>query len=147
VLRVHEFAYFLSHSVAERRLVTSIVTVFAGLALTLAVVGVYGLFAYAVVSRTRELGLRIALGASRARVIWLTVRQGLLLGSLGVVVGTAGTFAGQRLIETQLYEVRPTDPATFSAVAVTVLATALLASYVPARRAARIDPTTALRVE
>jgi len=147
VLGVREFTFYLSRSVAARRLVTILVAVFAAIAIALALVGVYGLFAYAVTSRTREIGLRIALGAGRARVVWMMMRQALLLGSLGLVLGGVGIVAARRLIETQLFEIEALDPPTLAVISVIVLTTALLACYVPARRAAAVDPATALRAD
>ena len=126
---------------------TTLVGVFAGLSLVLALVGVYGLFAYAVTSRTREIGVRIALGASRGRMVWMLMRDALLLGSLGVAAGAAGVFAARRLIQTQLFQTHATDPATLAFVSAVVVMTALLACYIPSRRAAFVDPARALRAE
>jgi predicted permease len=147
VINVRPFTFYLARSVAERRVVTTVVSLFAGIAFALALVGVYGLFTYAVASRTREFGVHIALGATRADVIWMTMRPALLLGGLGVIAGAMSILAARRLIETQLFGVEATDPATLSVISLSVLCTALLASYLPARRAADIDPTAALRAE
>ena len=147
VLAVRDFEYYQSRSVAGRRLVTTLVGVFAGLSLLVALVGVYGLFAYAVTSRTREIGVRIALGASRGRIVWMLMRDALLLGGVGVVVGAAGVFSARPLIQTQLFEMQATDPPTLVFVSAVVGVTALVACYVPSRQAAFIDPTRALRAE
>jgi ABC-type antimicrobial peptide transport system permease subunit len=108
---------------------------------------VYGLFAYAVTSRTREIGVRIALGAGRARVVWMFMRDALVLGSLGLALGTLGVFTARRLIATQLVGRQPMDLSTLAFVGAAVLVTALIACYLPSRRATLIDPTRALRTE
>jgi ABC-type antimicrobial peptide transport system permease subunit len=121
--------------------------VFAGLSLVLSVIGIYGVMAYAVSQRTRELGIRMALGASRGDVLRLVVMQGLRLTVLGVVFGLAASLAATRLIASLLYSVSPTDLVTFTVVPLLLAAAALLASYLPALRATRIDPMVALRYE
>jgi predicted permease len=147
ILSAREFDYYLSRSVAERRIVATLVAVFAGCALTLALIGVYGVFAYAVTSRTREIGVRLALGAGTRRIIATMMRQALGMCALGLIAGLAGLFAARRLIATQLFEVQPMDPATLAVTSLMVVLTALVACYVPARRASVIDPTTALRAD
>jgi putative ABC transport system permease protein len=116
-------------------------------ALVLAAVGVYGLISYSVAQRTREIGIRVALGARPAQVVRPIVREGMTLAAIGVAVGLAGSAAATRLISSFLFQVNSTDPLTFSAVAVLLLVVALVASYVPSRRALRVDPLTALRAE
>jgi ABC-type antimicrobial peptide transport system permease subunit len=147
VLAVREFEYYQSRSVAGRWLVTTLVGVFAGLSLLVALVGVYGLFAYTVTSRTREIGVRIALGAGRSQVVWMLMRDALLLAGLGVVVGALGVISARPLIQTQLFEIAPTDVPTMVLVSAVVVVTALLACYVPSRKAALVDPARALRAE
>jgi putative ABC transport system permease protein len=147
VLAAREFTYYLSRSVIERRIVTTVVAVFAACALALALVGVYGLFAYAVASRTREIGVRMALGASGWRIIFMMIRQALGLCACGLIAGIAGVFAARRLLGAHLFEIQATDPATLMVTALTVVVTALVACYLPSRRALTIDPTTALRAE
>ncbi len=147
VQTMREFAFYLSRSVAGRRLVTTLVGAFAGLSLLVALVGVYGLFAYAVTSRTREIGLRIALGAGRGLVVWMLMRNALLLAGLGVGAGAIGVFSARRLIQTQLYETKATDVPTMVLVSVAVIVTALVACYIPSRKAAFVDPVRALRAE
>jgi predicted permease len=147
LLSVRQFTYYQSRSVAGRRLVTTLVGMFAGVSLLLAVVGVYGLFASVVASRTREIGLRVALGASRSGMVWMLIRDALLLGSVGVSAGIAGVFATRRLIQTQLFQMRVTDAPTLALVSGVVVATALLACYVASRRAAFVDPALALRAD
>jgi putative ABC transport system permease protein len=120
---------------------------FAGTALLLAAVGVYGLISYSVAQRTREIGIRVALGARPVQVVGPIVREGMTLAGIGVALGLAGSVAATRLIAAFLFEVEATDPGTFFAVAVLLLGVALLASYVPSRRALGVDPLTALRAE
>jgi len=129
------------------RMGASLLAVFAGLSLVLAVIGIYGVMAYSVSQRTRELGIRMALGASRADVVRLVVLQGLRLTITGVIVGLAVSFAVTRLVATLLFSVSPTDLLTFIAVPALLALAALGASYLPARRATRIDPMIALRYE
>jgi putative ABC transport system permease protein len=134
-------------SVAEPRFRTMLLGGFAVTALLLAAVGVYGLISYSVAQRTREIGIRVALGARPRQVVSPIVREGMTLASIGVALGLVGSIAATRLISSFLFGVAPTDPLTFSAVAVLLLAVALLASYIPSRRALRVDPLTALRAE
>jgi predicted permease len=129
------------------RMAASLLLVFAGLSLLLAVIGIYGVMAYAVHQRTREIGIRMALGASRADVLRMIVVQGLRLTVIGIVVGLAVSFAASRLIATLLINVSPTDVVTFVLVPIVLGAAALGASYLPALRATRIDPMVALRYE
>jgi predicted permease len=129
------------------RMGASLLAVFAGLSLILAVIGIYGVMAYSVNQRRRELGIRMALGASQSDVLRLVVRQGLRLTTIGVIVGLAASFAASRLIATMLFDVSPTDVVTFVTVPMMLALAALMASYIPARRATRIDPMVALRDE
>jgi predicted permease len=129
------------------RMGASLLAVFAGLSLVLAVIGIYGVMAYSVNQRRRELGIRMALGASRADVLRLVVRQGLRLTLMGVSFGLVASFAASRLIATMLFDVSPTDVVTFVAVPALLAGAALGASYLPALRATRIDPMVALRDE
>ncbi len=121
--------------------------IFATLALVLAVVGIYGVVSYAVGQRTHEIGVRMALGAQRTDVLGMVLRQGLVMSVGGVIVGVLGAVAATRLISSWLYGVEATDPATFAIVSLVLVGIALLASYVPARRATRVDPLIALRSE
>jgi predicted permease len=137
----------LSNSVAARRFNLLLLGGFAGLALLLAGVGVYGVISYVVTGRTHEVGIRMALGAQRADVLRLFIKQGMSLVLLGVGVGLLSAFALTRVMTSLLFEVSANDPLTFSGVALLLSLIALLACYVPARRAARIDPLVALRHE
>jgi ABC-type antimicrobial peptide transport system permease subunit len=119
---------------------------FAGVALLLALIGIYGSIAYSVAQRTQEMGIRRALGAQQSDILRLVVGQGLRFALAGVIVGVAGAWGLTRLMKTLLFHVSATDPVTFMAVAVIFLLVALGASYIPARRASRVDPMTALRI-
>jgi len=134
-------------SIGQRRFSTVLLTAFAGIALLLASVGLYGVMAYLVTQRTHEIGLRMALGAPRVNVLRLILGQGMLLTIIGLAVGLAGAFALTRLMGTMLFEVTATDPITFAGIPFVLAAVALLACYVPARRATKVDPIIALRYE
>jgi putative ABC transport system permease protein len=118
---------------------------FAGLALLLATVGIYGVIGYAVSRRTNEIGLRMALGAEVTDIFRMVLRQAFVLTLAGIAVGVSGAASLTRLLTSLLFEVPPTDPLTFASVAVGLMGVALLASYLPAWRATRVDPTVALR--
>jgi ABC-type antimicrobial peptide transport system permease subunit len=130
-----------------QRVAVWVATSLGGVALLLALIGIYGVTAYGVAQRTREIGIRIALGSSRGNVLGMIVGQGMRLGAIGVALGIAGAFAATRLIETMLFGVSGSDPIALSAAAAVLLGAALLASWIPARRAARVDPMVALRQE
>jgi putative ABC transport system permease protein len=137
----------LSGMLAPRRFSMVLLSLFAGIALVVAMVGVYGLLQYATTQQTHDIGVRMALGARRADVLRTVLGQGLRLALAGVVLGLAGALALTRVLSSLLYEVTCTDPMTFAGTAILLAAVALLASYLPARRAARIDPMVALRYE
>jgi putative ABC transport system permease protein len=137
----------VSDSVAERRLTMLLMTFFAGTALLLAAVGIYGVIAYGVTQRTQEIGIRMALGAERGDVLRMVVRQALVLVVGGILIGGACALLLTRLMEGLLFQVKPGDPLTFAVVSAVLAAVALLASYVPGRRATRVDPVIALRAE
>ena len=137
----------VSDSVAQRRLTMLLLTVFAGTALLLAAVGIYGVIAYSVTERTQEIGIRMALGAQRGAVLRMVIKQALLLAVTGIAVGGGGALLLTRLMEGLLFEVKPADPLTFGVVSAILTAVALLASYIPGRRATQVDPVVALRAE
>ena len=130
---------------ASRRFLLVLVGTFAGVALALAAVGIYGVVAFAVTRRTQEIGIRMALGAQRTDVLRMVVGQGFRLAAAGIVVGLAAAFAVTRYLESLLFGVSAMDPAALAFVSGVLLAVALIASYVPARRAMRLDPGSALR--
>ena len=136
-----------AQSLAVRRSSSILMMGFAALALVLASIGVYGVIAYATTRRTREIGVRMALGARRLDVMWMTLGSGLRLTAIGVGLGLAGSLAASRLLAGLLFEMKPADPAIFSIAAVVLAAAAMLASFLPARRAASVDPIKALRTE
>jgi putative ABC transport system permease protein len=136
-----------SSSVAGQRFNALLLGLFGGLALVLAMVGVFGVINYSVAQRTHEIGIRLALGAQRRDVFKLVVGQGLLLALLGVAIGSGGAFALTRLLTSLLYGVSPTDAETFVIISLLLTLVALLACYIPARRATKVDPLVALRYE
>lgn len=136
----------IEEQVGERHLLVILLGSFAAVALLLAVMGIYGVIAYSVAQRTREMGIRRALGAQPADIVGLVVSQGMRLALAGVAVGLAGAYGLTRLMEAELFHVSATDPATFLAVALAFLAVAAAACYIPARRATRVDPMAALRI-
>ena len=137
----------VSESVAQPRFYTTLLSAFGGLALLLAALGIYGVISYSVAQRTRELGIRIALGATHDRVLRLVLSQGIGLSVFGVAIGIAGALWLVHLLATLLYGVQATDTLTFASVAAVLIGVASLASYLPARRAARVDPVIAMRAD
>jgi putative ABC transport system permease protein len=147
ISNVAQMEELLSRSVGQRRLSMLLLTLFSGIALVLASIGIYGVMSYSVTQRSRELGVRIALGADRGDVLRLVLRQGMGLAMAGIGIGLAAALGLTRLIESQLFGVTATDPATFALVAAVLAATALVANLVPAIRATRLDPAVVLREE
>ena len=147
VFQVRTMEELLHTSLGRRRLSLLLLGIFAGAALLLAAVGIYGIMSYWVSQRSHEMGIRMALGAGRMDVLRLVLRQSFILAGLGVALGLVGSLALTRLIESMLFKVKPSDPATFLTVAGVLAAVALLASFIPAQRATSVDPMVALRYE
>jgi putative ABC transport system permease protein len=147
IWRTQTLDQLLSTSVAPRRFNMFLLGIFAAVALVLAAVGLYGVMSYSVSWRTHEIGIRMALGAKRANVLRLVVRQGMTMALIGLAIGLVGAFSLSRVLKSLLYGVSSTDPLTFAIVSVVLLAVALLACLLPARRATRVDPLVALRTE
>ena len=147
VSNIKPVGQMISERASPKRLMTYILAVFALIALVLASVGIYGVMSFAVTQRTREIGVRMALGAQAFDVLKLIVRNGMKMTLIGVVIGLAGAFALTRLLANLLFKVTATDEVTFAGVALSLIAVALIACYVPARRATRVDPLVALRDE
>jgi putative ABC transport system permease protein len=137
----------LARSMGDYQAYMKLLGIFAGIAVLLAVMGIYGVMSYYVSQRTREIGIRVALGANSRDVLGLVVKLAAKLALIGVVVGIALALGVARLIATFLYGVSPSDPITYASVAAVLIAVALLASFIPARRATKVDPMTALRYE
>jgi putative ABC transport system permease protein len=147
VIDVRTMTEVISRSVWQPRLYAILFGVFAAVAVALASVGVYGVMAYSVSERTREIGIRVALGAQRHDVLKMVVAQGMKLALIGAGIGLAGALALTRLMQSLLFEVSPTDPLTFAGLAALLTFVALLACYLPARRATKVDPMVALRCD
>jgi putative ABC transport system permease protein len=147
VYGVRTMAQVVAASIASERVATILVTGFASLALMLALMGIYSVVSYSVVSRTRDIGIRMALGAQASDVLSLLMKQALALVGIGIAIGIAGAYAISQALTSLLHGVRPTDPATFAGTLVLMAITAMLASFIPARRALRLDPISALRQE
>lgn len=145
ISQIRTMEEMMSASMGQRRLATVLLAGFAGLALLMACIGIYGVKSYLVTQRTRELGVRMALGAGRGNVLGLVMRQGMGLTVSGVAIGMIGALALTRLLQSQLYDVKPTDPVTFTLVALLLTGIALAATLAPALRAARVDPAIAMR--
>jgi putative ABC transport system permease protein len=145
ITNVRSIQSVVNDSMTEAKYVSGLTALFAAIAMALAVMGIYGVISYSVARRTHELGIRMVLGAGQRDVVRLVLRQALLVVGIGLAIGVAGALAVSRLLSMWLYGVSPRDPLTFIAVPVGLAAVALLASYIPARRATRVDPVVALR--
>ena len=145
VWRIRPLMVSIENQLGARALTMRLLAAFAILAVLLATIGVYGVMSYAVAKRTQEMGIRMALGAGSKQVVSMVLRQGMATVAIALVLGLAGAFAATRLLETQLFGVTPTDPLTFVTVPLALAAIALVACYLPARRASRVDPLIALR--
>ena len=144
---VKTLAEQVDESLYQEKLVSTLSSFFAVLALVLACIGLYGIMSYAVARRTNEIGIRMALGAESYRILRMVLREAVALVMLGIVIGVAAALAASRLIGTMLYGLKPTDPVTLLAAVGVMAVVAVLAGYIPARRAASVDPMVALRRE
>lgn len=147
IFDVEPMTEYIAASLFGAKIAATLLGVLSAVGLLLAAMGLYGVLAYSVAQRTQEIGLRVALGAGRADVLALVIRQGLTLTLVGIAAGAMIAVGLGRFLSSLLYEVKPADPATFLGVAVLLITVALLACYIPVRRALRIDPMTALRYE
>jgi putative ABC transport system permease protein len=147
VFDVHSMSERIDLSLASRKTSMLLANAFGGVALFLATLGIYGVLAYLVAQRTREIGIRVALGSSRAAILGLVLREGFELALVGLVLGVVGAASLQKLVATEIYGVRPLDPVVLASVMTLLAIVALAACAVPARRAMRVDPIVALRSE
>jgi putative ABC transport system permease protein len=147
ILGIETMDEVLSRSIAEPRTYAMLLGIFALLAVSLAAVGLYGVISYSVTERTHEMGIRMALGAERSQVLRLVIKQGLSLSAVGIAIGIAGAIAATRLLTSLVATVQPGDPLTLAAIVLFLLAVATAACTVPALRAMRVDPMSALRYE
>jgi ABC-type antimicrobial peptide transport system permease subunit len=147
VVRLRTMDEVFAESVSRPRFLAQLLGFFAGLALLLAAIGTYGILSYSVSERRKEIGIHMALGATRSTVLAMVFRQGVKMTVVGLVVGFAGSLALTRFLQTQLFNVKPTDPGTFVAVMAFISGIAALACYLPASRATRVDPMVVLRDE
>jgi predicted permease len=147
VANIDSMEHIVAGAVARQRFSMLLLAIFAGIALVLAAVGIYGVMSYSVAQQTREIGIRMALGAQRRDVLTMTVKQGLKLVGVGLAIGLVAAFILTRVMATLLFGISATDPLTFISISLVLLAVAILASYIPALRATRVDPMIALRAQ
>jgi len=145
--QITTLAQLVDGTVVRERMLAELSGIFSVLAVVLACVGLYGTMSYTVMRRTSEIGIRIALGAWRGEMLWMVLRETVLLVLMGVAIGLPASIATTRFLQDYLFELKPTDPATIAGAALMLAAIAVFAGYLPARRAARVDPMTALRYE
>jgi ABC-type antimicrobial peptide transport system permease subunit len=145
IVKLRTMDQVFSDAASRPRFLAELLAIFAALALALAAIGTYGILSYSVSERTREIGIHMALGATRGSVLGMVLGQGLRLTVVGLVTGLIASFGLTRLLQAQLFNVKPTDPATLTAVAVFIAVVAFIACYVPAQRATRVDPMVTLR--
>ena len=145
VIQLRTMETVFGDSVTRQRFLSQLLAIFAAVALLLAAIGTYGVVSYLVTERHREIGIRVALGASTGRIVRLVLRQGLTMASVGIVIGIVGALGLARLTRTLLFGVSPNDPATYAAVSAVIAGVALLACLLPAQRAMRVDPLEAIR--
>jgi len=147
IYKAQRMEEYVAASVAQRRFTSLLCSIFAGAGLLLAVVGLFGVMSYSVAQRTHELGVRVAVGAAKADILRLILKEGMGITVVGIVVGLFGTLAVSTILKSQLYGVSARDPLTFLGVILLLMIVALAACYIPARRATRVDPMVALRYE
>jgi putative ABC transport system permease protein len=147
ISRVTPLENYVGLSLQGRRFALILIAAFAAIALALSIVGIYGVTAYSVAQRTREIGIRVALGARRRELLGLLLRQGMLLIVCGVIAGVLSSFALTRFLASMLFDLQPTDPLTFASVVLLLVAVSACACFIPAWRAMRVDPMVALRYE
>jgi ABC-type antimicrobial peptide transport system permease subunit len=145
--KIRTVEFLVQRSTADRKFLMALMGIFATLALVLTIIGLYGVISYLVNQRTQEIGIRMALGAQMRDIMGLVLKQGMVLVLTGVASGLAAAWLVTRLISRMLYQVSPTDPFTFIAISLLLVTVALLACYLPARRATKVDPLVALRDE
>ena len=147
VSKIRTMAQVISESSARQNFNTLLLTIFAGLALLLAAIGIYGLMSYTVEQRMQEFGIRLALGAATRDMLAMIVRQGMLLAGIGLVIGLGAAYGLTRLLARMLFGIKANDPVAYTAVALTLISVALLATVIPGLRATKVDPLNALRYE
>ncbi|HET9402457.1 MAG TPA: FtsX-like permease family protein, partial [Candidatus Acidoferrales bacterium] len=147
VIRIRSFDQQIARSLTQERLITNLAAGFGALALVIASIGVYGLMAYSVGRRTREIGVRMAIGAARRGILRMILREGAALAAIGIAIGVAGSFGAAKLVASQLYGISPNDAATFVVAGAVLAIVAMAACFIPALRATRVDPLIALREE